>query len=189
MIKQLKRNCYTLKEYLKEYLFQIATETIKPSYISFWTALSYYGFTEQQLVTIQLITIKKQKNIENPKIITTKIKKERFFGYTKLNNFIIAEKEKAIIDSLAYPEKAGGLKEVIKCLKNAWPELNKKLFIRYLKNYNNKSLNARTGYILEQLRLKSIKVKIPETYILLDKNKSKKQKRSKKLRIIINNDI
>ncbi len=191
IITNLKRNAYTLTENIKENLFQISTETINPSYISFWTALSYYGFTEQQTQTIQLITTKQYKSIiiKNHKIIPTKFKINRFFAYKKINHFNIAEKEKAIIDSLAYPNNAGGFNETIKCLKNAWPEINKQKFIEYLKRYNNKALNARVGYILEKLKLKKINLEIPTTYTLLNKEKSKTNKLNKEYRIIINEEI
>jgi len=191
IITHIKRNTYTLTENIKENLFQIATETITPSYISFWTALSYYGFTEQQTQTIQVITTKQYKPIKlkNHQIIPSKFKINRFFAYKKINHFNIAEKEKAIIDSLAYPENAGGFNETIKCLKNAWPELNKKRFINYLKRYNNKVLNARIGYILEKLKLKKINLEIPITYSLLNKEKEKTNKFNKKYRIIINEGL
>lgn len=201
IITNIKRNTYTITETINEYLFQIAVESISPSYISFWSALSYYGFTTQQPNTIQVVTPKQYKTIDvnNHKIIPTKFKKERFFGYQKISHFTIAEKEKAIIDSLAYPEKAGGFKEVIKCLKNSWNELDKKTFIDYLFKFKSTTLNSRVGYILEELNLKSIKTQLPSTYIKLNTEKSihkknvenflYKNKRNKKWHIIINDNL
>ncbi|MBU1202333.1 MAG: hypothetical protein KJ583_05735 [Nanoarchaeota archaeon] len=199
IIISIKRNTYTTKEASTEKSFQIAVESTSPSYISFWTALSYYGFTEQQPKSIQIVSPKQYKQIITLKfsIIPIKLKKERFFGYKRINNFTIAEKEKCIIDSLAYPKNAGGLQEAVKCLKNAWKELDKQLFIKYLVRFNNKALNARTGYILEKLNLKNIKVQLPSTYVKLNNEKQssktaserEKKQRNKKWRIIINEEI
>ena len=170
IILSAKRNAYVITETIDEHIFQIAVEAINPSYISFWTALSHYGFTEQQPKVIQAATPKQYNTItlNKYKIIPTKLKKERFFGYKKINHFAIAEKEKAIIDSLAYPEKAGGFDETLKCLKNAWNELNKEVFVSYLIRFNNAALNARVGYILDELNLRDIKVPLPNTYIKLN---------------------
>lgn len=191
IIVSLKRNVYAVTETINEHIFQIAVESINPSYISFWTALSYYGFTEQQPKAIQVVTPKQYKAIilYEYKIIPTRFKKERFFGYKKSNNFVIAEKEKSIIDSLAYPEKAGGFHEVVKCLKNSWNELNKKIFLNYLHKFNNVVLNARIGYILEELKLKQIKAALPNTYIKLNNEKPITRVRNKKWRVIVNDDL
>ncbi len=191
IVLNLKRNIYTITETIDEHIFQIAVETINPSYISFWSALSYYGFTEQQPMAIQVVTPKQYKILilNKYKIIPTMFKKERFFGYKKINHFTIAEKEKCMIDSLAYPEKAGGFHEVIKCLKNAWEELNKKAFLDYLSKFNNHILNARIGYILEKLNLEHIKVALPTTYVKLNKEKPVTEVKDKKWRIIINEEV
>lgn len=191
IILNVKRNTYTITETIDEHIFQIAVETINPSYISFWSALSYYGFTEQQPRVIQVVTPKQYKALilNKYKIIPTRFKKERFFGYKKINHFTIAEKEKCIIDSLAYPEKAGGFHEVIKCLKNAWKELNKKAFLDYLSKFNNHILNARVGYILEELNLEHIKVALPTAYVKLNKEKPVTKVKNKKWRIIVNEEV
>jgi predicted transcriptional regulator of viral defense system len=57
-IYRIRRNQYVITENINEKIFRIATEVVEPSYISFWTALSYYGYTEQQIKTIQLVTTK-----------------------------------------------------------------------------------------------------------------------------------
>jgi len=191
IVLNVKRNAYTITETIDEHIFQIAVETINPSYISFWSALSYYGFTEQQPQVIQVVTPKQYKTItlNKYKIIPIMFKKERFFGYKKMIHFTIAEKEKCIIDSLAYPEKAGGFPEVIKCLKNAWSELNKNILLEYLLKFNNTSLNARVGYILEELNLKHIKLPLPNTYIKLNNEKHISKLKNKKWRIIINEEV
>jgi predicted transcriptional regulator of viral defense system len=191
IIVNVKRNSYATAETIDEHIFQIAVECINPSYISFWTALSYYGFTEQQPKAIQLVTPKQYKAITlgKYKIIPTRFKKERFFGYKKINLFTIAEKEKCILDSLAHPEKAGGFHEATACLKNAWSGLNKQIFLNYLGKFGNITLNARLGYILEALKLKQIKVTLPNTYIKLNNEKPITQARNNKWRIIVNDNL
>ena len=186
-IINIKRDTYCLNDYNTK--FEIATEVIKPSYISFWTALNYYGITDQQIKKIQVITTRQFKDIEKFNIYVTKFKPYRFFGYKKVNNFIIAELEKCLIDSLTYPNKCGGFKEVVNFTKISWKQINKEKFISYLKKFNNKSLNARIGYILDNLNLAKIKVPMPSTYVKLNINNEITNNKNKDWRIIINDDI
>lgn len=156
LIIAIKRDHYVVKEKIPENIFTIATTLTNPSYMSFWTALSYYGFTEQQVKTIQIISPKQFPNMKvlNFKIEATKFQSDRFYGY---NNLRIAEKEKALIDSLAFPDKAGGIDEVKKCLVYAWPEINKRRFKSYLKRFNNKSLIYKFYELEKKLNLKTVK--------------------------------
>lgn len=189
IISTVKKGVYYLTE--SENIYEIVSESFSPCYISFWTALSYYGFTEQQIFSVQIVTTndEKTRKVSKYKIIPIKFKPERFFGYLKIDNFSIAEKEKALIDSLAFPEKAGGIKEVAKCLSNAWPELNKKSFIQYLSRFDNNSLNARVGYILEELQLKNINMPLPNTYVKLNKRNPNNGIYNKKWRLIVNDSL
>ena len=94
-----------------------------------------------------------------------------------------------MIDAFAYPKKAGGFHEVLKCLKNGWKELDEKVFLKYLLKFNNVSLNAKIGYILEELNLKNIKVSLPSAYVRLNNEKPMNKTKNKKWRIIINDDV
>ena len=160
IVTRVRKNCYTLTDRISENLFEIATESITPSYISFWTALSYYGFTEQQPSLVQLVTTKqlKEMNIGSHIVELTTWQPKRLYGYKKEGRFVIAEKEKALVDSMYQPDKCGGLDEYVKCLKNSWEELNKKRFMDYLVRFGNKSLVSRAGYMIENLELNQGKI-------------------------------
>lgn len=188
----IKRNGYATSDKLVESPYAVATESIKPSYISYWTALSHYGFTEQQPKTIQLVTTRQQKrpglNVE----ITT-LNPGRFYGYILVNDYVIAEKEKSLVDAFHQPEKCGGLDEVVKCLKNAWSQINKRTLYRYLVRFNDKSLNSRAGYIIEALGLDKPSKKLLEnkskSYVRLDVSGRRTHNYDKKWRVIVNYDI
>src|SRR3989338_4501929 len=135
MIVSIKKNSYCLTKNIPEHLFTIATLNTTPSYISFWTAASYYGYTEQQVKIIQTISTKQYHKLtllQHP-IETTTFQTEKFYGYQKINGILIAEKEKLLLEMLYQPEKAGGLEEVKKIMENMWPELEQKKLLEYLK--------------------------------------------------------
>ena len=193
ILTRIKRNKYTQTRELNQKIFEIATATIQPSYISHWTALSHYGFTTQQIKTIQLISTKQQTEIKlnNHTIETTTIKPQRYYGYRRMNNYVIADKEKALVDSLHQPEKCGGLNEYTHCLKNALKEINKKKLINYLIKYKNKSMNSRAGYLLEELEVNACDLQKhkSKSYVKLNPKKAATNKYNKRWGIIINQKI
>jgi len=194
---KIKRNTYTLENDFFDRTFEVVTDAVKPSYVSFWTALSYYGFTEQQVNTIQLVSTKQLKGlkVENKDITITTFKPSRFFGYHNREGPIIAEKEKALIDSLYQLEKCGGFEEYVKCLKNGYNELDIEKYTEYLIKFDNRSLISRTGFILEELNLakkdtlKKLKEHKSNTYILLDPNGSKIQDPDSDWNVKINREV
>jgi len=196
-IYRIRRNQYVITENINEKIFRIATEVVEPSYISFWTALSYYGYTEQQIKTIQLVTTKQtcSLSLSSFNIEPTTFRIKRFFGYKKINDFVIATPEKAFIDSLYQLNKCGGLDEYSKCLKNAWNMLNKKTFVQGLLLFDNKSMISRIGFIIDCLSLKKtidikkLKTNISQTPIKLNPYSSKKATYNKKWNILINHQI
>ena len=118
-----------------------------PSYISLWSALQYYGLSDQMPKKIFLITTKYRKPIGNFVYIT--VASERYFGYKNVGNITIAEKEKAIVDGLFFPRYCGGIDEVYKCIKNGWKELDKKKLILYTRQMRSRIVTKRLHYVLE----------------------------------------
>lgn len=170
-----KKGNYLLTEAIPANIFRIANAITGPSYISFWTALSYYGFTEQHPAAIQVVSTKQYPLLRIGKhpIETTTFQPSRFYGYQKRENFTIAEPEKAIIDAVHMPEKAGGMDEIRKCLRNAWPSLDRKRLLGYTRRFGSKAVAARLGFLIEQLRLKeditgSLKRLLPKSYVRLN---------------------
>lgn len=197
VITRIKRNTYTPTDKIYENLFEISTTVVIPSYISFWTALSFYGFTEQQIQTIQLVSTRQVKTLRlnSHSIQITTFKPKAFFGYKKIDKFVIAEKEKVLIDSLFLLQKCGGLQEYIKCLANAWPELKQKTFLNYLKAFDNRSLLSRMGYLIEHLGLDNTKfIETLQRYksespIKLNPQKPRTGRYNKKWNIVENDNL
>jgi predicted transcriptional regulator of viral defense system len=167
ILESVQKGKYLLKDRIPGNEFMIANSLTSPSYISFWSALSYYGWTEQQPINIQIISINQFKEFQfgAHNVEVTTFASSRFYGYKHISNFSIATKEKAIVDSLSDFELVGGLQEFSKCLKNGWNELNKNTLINFLIRFKNRSMNSRFGFLIEKLNLK-----ISKSYInrLLD---------------------
>ncbi len=180
---------YTLHEFI------IGSLLINPCIISYWSALNYYGLTEQipTTVFIQTTTRKKSQNITvfgiEYKII--KIKEPKYFGIRKdwieETPINITDKEKTIIDCLDKPQYAGGIIEVAKALKNN--KYDRKKLQNYSHRIGNSGVIRRLGYLCELL---NIKIKLSKlntrNYLLLDPTMPEKGSKSAKWRLIINLD-
>ncbi len=196
-VVRIKRDTYALEDVFFDSTFKVMTEAIKPSYISFWTALSYYGFTEQQVQTIQLVSTKQfdDLKVRNKKVEISTFDPNKFFGYVDIDGMIIAEREKALIDSLYMMHKCGGLEEYVKCIKNGFEILDKDRLERYMIRFNNKTLVSRIGFLLDELGLTDrvfldqLKKYVSKSYVLLDPHGSTIEGHNNRWKIKINRDM
>ena len=180
---------YTLHEFI------IGSTLIEPYSIAYWSALNYYGLTEQIPTTVFLQTTARKKNqdikVFGVKYQIVKIKKEKVFGIRKEwieeTQINITDKEKTIIDCLDKPQYCGGVIEVAKALKNN--KFDRKKLENYAQRIGNSGVLRRLGYLCELL---NIKIKLPKlnirNYLLLDPTMSEKGPKSAKWRLIINLD-
>jgi predicted transcriptional regulator of viral defense system len=182
---------YTLHE------FVIGSVLIEPYAIAYWSALNYYGLTEQipGTVFLQTTSWKEHQVIEvfGVKYKIVRIKNEKLFGIKKewIENtqINITDKEKTIIDCLDKPQYCGGMIEVIKSLKNGRKELDFKKLAEYANQIGNSGVIRRLGYVCDLLNIK-IKLMAPDTrnYLLLDSTMPSEQTKNAKWRLIINLD-
>lgn len=123
--------------------FEIANYLVTPSYISFESALNYYGILSQFPYIISSATTQKSqtKELAMGSFYYTHISSKLNFGYYKSKgNYLIAYPEKAIIDYIYIHNKNYGYVEL-----DEWDfdEVNPKLLVQYLnqlkslKGYNS----------------------------------------------------
>ncbi|MEK6915757.1 MAG: hypothetical protein AABW89_04425 [Nanoarchaeota archaeon] len=118
-----------------------------PSYVSFLSALNYYGFSDNLPRKITFVSTRYKKSLLFEYAC---LSKNRFFGYKKEGEIIVAEKEKAIVDSLLLPKYAGGIKEISKGLTEKFNELDSKKLLDYAFRVGSKMVLRRLGFILEK---------------------------------------
>lgn len=160
------------------------THIITPSYFSLWTALRYYNLTTQQPTTYHVMTPRNKQNIKNIIFHQTK----HIYGYTKTNykghEIFIAEKEKLLLDCLN--TQIVPIEELEELLQ----EINPEKTIQYALKTNNKTLNKRTGYLLESRgkNTGNLIEEIDHNYAPLDLNKPTHGPKNKKWKIKVNTD-
>jgi predicted transcriptional regulator of viral defense system len=181
---------YTLHE------FVLGSYLVDPCIISYWSALNYYGFTEQIPRTVFIQTTSRKKHQEVTifgipyKII--RIKEEKIFGTKKEwfeeTKISLTNREKTIIDCLDKPQYAGGIIEVAKALRSE--EYDKKTLVKYAKKINNTGVIRRLGYICDFLQ---ISIHLPEiktrNYLKLDPILPESNELNAKWNLIINEEL
>jgi len=164
-IKQIQKGLYLLsparsgiKGEWTEHIFKILPKLLGDKYyVGFWSALSYWGASEQiPRVTFIIITERKRNlTFDGQQIKFVTYPKERFFGYVleKIDEtgFNISTPEKTIIDSLTHPEYSGGVSEISKAIWTARERLSIVQMVDYAKKMGIRAVGLRLGYLLELL--------------------------------------
>lgn len=174
--------------------FAIATRLAEPSAISYWSAMSHHGFTEQIPVSVSVMTTKRvyppstrqPKNkaekhawiIDNMRYEYVTVKPEAFFGIEhvwidQLFRVPITDKERTLLEGFSSPGLFGGMGEVLSILETHLKDLDLEKLIQYALQYNSISAVKRLGWGLEQLKVSAKKLSPLKTlpakgYRLLD---------------------
>lgn len=137
--------------------FVLATSVISPSYVSYWNALNYYGWTEQIPRVITVVSLKRHKttNVQMVRVRFVTVSKKKFFGQVEVDfggaKAFAASKEKAIVDCLDRPDLCGGVAEIAKALDAAKNELDFERLVEYARGVGNSAVLRRLGYLCEKL--------------------------------------
>lgn len=139
ILEKMGKNCYVLTQ-KPTHQFIVANYCYSPSYVSFESALSYYGILSQFPVEVTSATSLKtvRYNLRDQIYSYSHLKKDLFWGYDKKQDgFLIACPEKAILDQAYLASK--GLKSFSKDELD-WSLIDKKKLSNYAKMYPNLSL-------------------------------------------------
>ena len=137
----------------------IASQLISPYYISYWTALSYYGWTEQPSKTIYVVSTKIKRILEVQGVVFkfVKLHPQKFFGF--IDHWVgsvkvtMADREKTIVDCLDQPRYAGEIVEVAKGLWNGKDEIDFAKMLEYALRMKNGAIIKRLGYLMDILEI------------------------------------
>lgn len=180
--------------------FIIASHLVEPYYIGHWSALNYYGYTEQTPPAVYITTTKprNRRHILDTEFIFVTVIERKMFGTTtteiEYNPVKISTPEKTIADCLDHPEHCGGIEEVAKALYFEHHHLDLEKITRNAEKMGNKTIIKRLGYLVDTLKLieyRSLLEGIPlsKGYSDLDPKLPKKGKINNKWKLRINTKI
>jgi len=159
-LKKIVRGYYVFSdiEIDERVLCVIANEIYSPSYISLESAFSYYNLIPEGVYSITSVSPKKTTILKTflGEFNYKKIKPELIFGYRLIDyrghNFKIAEIEKAVLDYFYINPKVKTDNDFFEMRFNisAFKEtVDMEKFNRYLRAFNNKSLEKRIKNFLK----------------------------------------
>lgn len=133
IIRRLKKDLYILTG-VEIADFEIANRLIYPSYVSFESALNYWGITTQIPEVVTSASYRSKKiTINDKEFIYSRISEEIFhFGIIREENFFVARPEKALLDMIYYTSIN---KRSILFDELFLSALNRKIFYTWLKHY------------------------------------------------------
>nr|MDO8118256.1 hypothetical protein [Candidatus Sigynarchaeota archaeon] len=149
--------------------FEIASNVVHPSYVSFLSALQFHGKTMQIPVTLQVACLRQKKpvNAAGYTITFISIARDKFFGFARHENAFIADPEKAIIDGLYLPRHLP-----IDDARSAIDAgVSTSLLVEYTTRFASPVVAKRVGYLLDAAGIDvypALKSLIGAKYDLLD---------------------
>ena len=151
-IKRVKHNLYVVcniefKNTIPDQ-YMIASKIKEDAYISYHSALEYYGVKNQVFYDVYVSTKKRFANFEFEGISYRYINSKYDFGIVQDDKVRVTDKERTFIDCIDKVELAGGNEELIMCLE-LFGKIEGGKILQYLKKYNSSKLYAKVGFFLE----------------------------------------
>jgi predicted transcriptional regulator of viral defense system len=198
LVARLERGKYVLlgltpEQALSNPLF-LGNQFVTPSYVSFWSALHFHGFTEQapRQVFLAVTRAKRPLTWRGTAFRFVRLQPHAFFGYRRETlgglPVTVADEAKAIVDSLSLPQYAGGVSEVAKALRDALRKGRVRAadLIEYARRLKNASLEARLGYLLEALNQPTGGLTPPRGPLRLDPRRPRRGEYAPRWRLYLN---
>ncbi len=170
--------------------FEVASRILSPSYISFTAGLYLYGYVDQEVNSITVVSSKKHRDISfiGTKISFVKVNPRLMFGIKKIicGKFyiLIGEPEKIIIDILYMPRNAR-----INCLSKVLKDSDIKKLVNFARRTDSNAVYRRLGYILEFFDIKNDIKPVGSTKYKLNPSIKNKGKYNSKWRLYINDEL
>src|SRR5690242_13031728 len=110
--------------------FALASRVVEPSYVGWWSAASFHGFTTQKPMTI-FVAVTKQvptRTIEGAAVQFVTIAPRKFFGFQSYKVYdrpvVISSPEKTVTDCVDRPDLCGGVTELTRIVYGAHAEVD-----------------------------------------------------------------
>ena len=135
----------------------LGTRLVEPSYVAFWSALHFYGWTEQapRVTFIANTRHSGPRQVGNHRFRLVRLAPARFFGYEQSRQgsleVPVADPEKAIVDAFYLPDLCGGVGLAAAATGEALASLDLDRLEAYALRMGVRSLCSRLGYVLEAL--------------------------------------
>ena len=133
----------------------LAAAAVQPSYIGWWSAASWHGFTTQKPMTV-FVAVTRQtppKLIEDSAVRFVKVTARKFFGSQTYDVYgrdvAISSPAKTLIDCLDRPDLAGGPAELVRIAHSALGETDPHDLLTAATPMKSKAVLQRLGFVAD----------------------------------------
>lgn len=184
-------------EYVPDEL-ALAAHLVDPYYVSYWSALRYYGYSEQAGPTVYLVTTQRKRSLTVSSIVYrfVTVRPHKFFGARRVwlgaQAVQMAEREKALVDCLDRPDLCGGVVEAAKAVWRGREEIDWAKAHAYGQRMGNSTILKRLGFLLELFELGTpdlsalMQADLKAGYTTLDPLYPSKGRHNSRWRLVIN---
>jgi len=133
----------------------VASAVVEPSYVGWWSAASYHGFTTQKPMTISVATLRPMsaRTIEGNEIRFIKLVERKFFGFKPYDLYgrqgALSTPTKTVVDCIDRPDLAGGAAEVTRIVFGAAVDANPQDVIDTALRMKSTALLQRLGFLAD----------------------------------------
>ena len=195
---RLENRKYCKKTFVND--FALGTFLLDDSAIAYWSALNYWGLTEQipNTVFVQSLRLKRNKRIRGVYYKFVKISEKKFYGIIQMgrgkHKIRITDLEKTIIDCFDLPVYSGGYDELIKSFIKT--KLNTTKLLDYSLRVDNLSIMKRISFLAYLFKLrgferykKETKKRLKDKYTLFSPLREGKGNFNSEWKLVINMDL
>jgi predicted transcriptional regulator of viral defense system len=133
----------------------VASAVIENSYVGWWSAAAFHGFTTQMPATV-FVAVKRQtkaRTVEDAEIRFVTVPARKFFGARRYTVYgrgaNISDPEKTVIDCIDRPDLAGGPAELTRIIHAAMAEIDQSKLVDAAMRMKSTSLLQRLGFLTE----------------------------------------
>jgi predicted transcriptional regulator of viral defense system len=133
----------------------LAAAVVEPSYVGWWAAASFHGFTTQKPMSIAVATLRQvqARTIEGAEIRFVKLTDRKFFGFTDYmiygRKVAVSTPAKTVIDCVDRQDLAGGPAEVARIVYGAASEVDGGELADAALQTGSTALLQRLGFLLD----------------------------------------
>lgn len=137
----------------------IASYLIRPAAVAYWSALHYWGLSEQvpRVVFVQSTRRKRPVEILGMRFRFVTMQESRFFGVVRRSvngaPIRVTDREKTLLDAAARPDLSGGVALLAGALRTACQDINWPQLDDYLERWGGGAVVKRLGFLLDTLAL------------------------------------
>ena len=133
----------------------LAAAVTEPSYIGWWSAAAFHGFTTQKPMMVTVATERQRpaRTIEDTEVRFIKIAARKFSGFKQYaiygRSVAITDPEKTVIDCIDRPDLAGGPAELTRIVYNAMGEIDHDKLVTAALAMKSTALLQRLGFLTD----------------------------------------